>query len=259
VNEITLSIRYLILIGATVFLASCGGGGGSDSPPQVKSYPITDNAILKYLGGEVLEYNFSYYQIYTDGSGEASANGTEAVYIYSGYSFDSFPDKQNEIYKHITVIDAQGLSGSTNDFYFYDDSNNYIHWLTSNNNYYTNPDSPSSGSLVMQSNLVEGNSWTNNPLVIVYDGRKYTGTRTFTVIKKEFVSVPFGNVEAYQVNYSGSFSSSPLSGNNLDITGTVWIHPKIGIIKNIESIHILYPIFDASATIELISVNWSIE
>ena len=108
-----------------VLLTACGGGGGGD-PTPVNKISITDNTIAKYVGGEELGYKFSYYAIYTDGSGEVSQDGTETVYIYSAYSFAENPYPNN---KHVTVIDSGSSSSSTNDYYFYDDVNNYVHYL----------------------------------------------------------------------------------------------------------------------------------
>jgi len=156
---------------------------------------ISDSTIIKYSGGEILTYNFSYNSQWSDGSGLVSLSGTETSYIYSGYTFSSL---EHKCLKIITNVDADTSSSSTNNYYFYDDNGNFIHFLTTNDNYYTNQSQPTSGSLVMPNTLRAGYSWTNDPLLVVLDGDHYHGKRTFTIIKRETIKVPFGNVRSVQ-------------------------------------------------------------
>ncbi len=250
--------RLMALMASAFFvlaLSACGGGGGGgDDSSSEQSYPITDNTVLNYVGGEILTYNFTYSSKFEDGSATA-AEGTETSYFYSGYSFENLP---YAAYKRVTVVDANATSTSTNDYYFYDENNNFVHYLTSNDNYYTNQTSNLLGAVVLPNKLVEGYSWTNDPLLVVFDGESFSGSRTFTVISKEFISVPFGKIETYKITYSGSFTAQ---NDGLSVIGTVWVNPDIGVVKNIDTTvqeHFAFP-ETHSYTSELKDINWTLE
>jgi len=248
----------LLLVITSLSIISCGGGGGNDGEATI--YPLTDGVITPYSGGEELTYDFHYDEAYDDGSGALYADGAQTTYIYSGYNDEEVP---NEIYKHVTVIDANSLSSSSEGSYFYDENGNYIHYLL-NGGYYSNQDQHSLGSIIMPSVLETGYTWVSNPLWRESSNSGFAvlcnGSMSYTVISTETISVPFGNVETYKINYSGSFSGVYYNSYMASVTGTYWIHPKIGIVKNIETIR-------EGSYIEknyhfenaLRSINWTIE
>lgn len=219
--------------------------------------PMSGDTIIEYHGGEILTYNFTYNSHYNDGSGLVDLSGIETSYIYSGYTFSDLP---HNCIKIITEMDSGTSSLSTNNYYFYDDNGNFIQFLTSNDNFFTNQSNTASGSKIMPNILMAGYSWTNDPLAIVVDGDVYDGKRTFTIIKKETIRIPFGNVEAYKINFSGSFEEAGYGSRNLTLSGTLWIHPKIGIVKIVENMRVTYYVSRyISYANELVSINWPLE
>jgi len=243
------SCLTLIILIALPILTSCS----EDDTPQ-KTYEITSNIMSTYAGGEVLTYNFTYNEQYYDGSGAIDASGKETLYVYSGYTFDSLPNETTN--KHVTVYESTALNSSVNNHYFYDDNLNYHQFVTGNENYYTNQDDPTTGTLVIPNTLVLGSSWTNNPEFIVFNGvynDTHNGSRTYTVSNKEYISVPFGNVETFKIFYSGKF-------NRIEISGTLWVHPNIGIVKStFDAEDTSYPPKHFSHTSNLVSINWDLE
>ncbi|MEY8252842.1 MAG: hypothetical protein RPR91_10680 [Colwellia sp.] len=181
-------------------------------------------------------------------------NGTKKVLIHSGYQFD---DLSFYAYKQVSVIDSDDLSTYTNDFYFYDNSGNQVHYLTSIENYYTNQGNPSDGVLKIPNSLYSGNEWISDPELLYFEGENYHGKRTYSVIQKETLSLQLGEIQSYKIIYTGEFEGPQY---DLSINGTIWLHPNIGIIKTTENISRQYDVFVYSILIktELVRTNWEI-
>jgi hypothetical protein len=216
-----------------VIVYGCSGGGGDGASSA--SYPIANNTFIKYKGGEILIYNASVKSSECLDCALTDVTGTETTYVYIYY-----PDSPVEYYKIITELVLNDTIVSTNNYYFYDERGNLKHYLTSNYNYPTNPQNSDEGSLKVPNTITIGHSWKNDPLAIIYDDRHFEGDMTYTLIGKETINVPFGSVETFILTYSGTFAetgTSPSSTpDNIEVTGTVWVHPDIGKIKTSESI-----------------------
>lgn len=221
-------------------LAGCGGGGGdSTSISNTPSAAITSNDLIKYTGGEVLTYDFTYNAKYSDGSGLVDVAGKETSYIYGW----SFPDVPYDTIKLVSAVEAGAVSSSVNNTYYYGSSGDLIHYTTGNEGFYTNQVNNLTGYTSLPGTFSLGMSWTTERILYRFEDQSHYGKRTFTVISKETINVPFGSVEAFKINYRdvfeqivGPYITTPTWENSLIITGTVWINPQIGIIKINETI-----------------------
>jgi len=229
----------------------------------------SDDILVKYSKDEISTYNFSARSQYGDGSGATAADGTMTKYTYLGYTSENI---DYELFKVVSVFDTNGISTSTNDYYYYYDIyGNLVHYI--NNNYYVNSDNPSAGAIELPSQFVPGYSWVNDSISLKWEGHIHKGTATYTIIKKETVSVPYGRIEAYQMNISSNLSYTPtmtINGgdpiptygrSSLFINSTIWIHPTIAFIKTVENV--LYQRYGISKyylhTSELVSTTISQE
>lgn len=237
-------------------VAACGGDGSVTPTTPVQIYSITSNSISQYTGGEILKYKVSGNGSFDDGSGAYVFNGSAIIYIYSDYEFNSLPQPA---LLEVISLESDTLNVSYNNYNFYDDEGNYRHYLTGDGKYYVNQDFPEFGSLKLPAKIELGKTWRNDPLLYIYEREAFHGDSTFTVISKETITVPFGNVETYKISYSISADAGFLLGS-VYITGTIWIHPNIGIVKRVESgIYDNYFKFHFTETAVLTSINWSIE
>ncbi len=192
-----------LMIALSVALSSCGGGGGDGGGGNTTTYPATTNTFKIYSGGEILTYGYSYSASYYDGSSAVSSSGRETQYIYSGWSQQeiTFP-----LYKLVmNTQPTSGVSSTLEDFYFYDNSKNLFRFLT--NNRYSNQGNHTAGSLLIPSVLSVGYGWSNTTYLKQFRDTDYYGTVSYTIVSKEFVSVPMGNVEAYKITYTGDMAS----------------------------------------------------
>ena len=154
--------------------------------------------------------------------------------MYGGYQFEGLPQ---QAILEVTTVESDSSSQSSNEYYYYDEEGNYRHYVTGENPYhYVNNESPITGALIIPDTLQLGLTWTNDPLQFYYDDTIYDAIRTMTVVSRETISVPFGNVETYKINYTLTGSMTIfIVASHINITGTIWFNPQIGIIKILEN------------------------
>lgn len=247
-----MKTKFTIVLILLAFLQACGDDGSS-STQKGKHYPVKSSFISRYEGGEHLKYNYTFKR-----DEKTLSQGIEDTYIYSGYSFSATPQ---EAYKQVTYLSGeQGVS--TTNFFFYDDNGHYIHFTTGEDNWYVNQQSPATGAMAMPAHLSPGYSWTNDPVLMFFDGSSYDGSMSFTIISRETILVPIGGVECFKISYSGSFLEnwSSTHKKDLEIIGTMWVNPQIGIIKNSETIETTYfgIVSHYYFMDQLVSINWDI-
>ena len=249
-------IKVVCLIAFSAWTLGCGGGGGGSSSSSSATIPATTNSMKIYQGGETLTYDYLYTASYYDGSGAVMSSGKETQSLYSGWSS---ADISNPLYK--LVINDQpttGVSTTLEDFYFYDTSKNLIRYLTGTN-HYSNKGNPTTGSLFMPSVLSVGYGWSNTTYLKQFNGIDYYGTVNYTIVSKEVVSVPMGNVEAYKITYTGNMTSGLFMRNDtLRYNGEYFVNPSIGIVKTTETgvEHQWYD-YNYSYSSLLNSINWT--
>ena len=258
-----------------VSMFSCGGAGQYsldvplDSDGDVtlmvfaagfKPYKVIadPDTLIPYNGSEILNYVVRGEGGYSDGSGQASYDSNVTLYIFGGFSSDVQP---NPVFLQTSVQEGQGQSFTTNDYYFYDDTGNYVQ-LTAEveaTDYFVNIENNALGALTYPARLKVGNAWTNRPYRFRYDGELYSGSRAFTVLAKEVVSVPYGNVEAYKISFSQSGDRVGFGIGSVDMSGSAWIHPQIGLVKYQEAGEAGFYGYSYNYTYELTGINWDIE
>ena len=259
-------MKKVLLLMFSFVLTACGGGGGDESKAPSQHFAITQSDLSKYVGGEILTYNVSIKGSFdTDGSGRIDESGTLTEYYYDGWLFSELDE---EALLKVTEVLTTDFNTTTNDYYFYNADEELRQFVTSNENFFTDPDNPQQGTLILPQFLYLGLAWQNNPEAF-YGGKKgllFTGSRTSTIIKKETVVAPIGSVETYKISSSfmGEKQNSSLLNDNIEINETKWVHPEIGVIKSISN---LREWNDAASSLsytttisqDLIEINWSID
>ena len=128
--------------------------------------------------------------------------------------------------------------------------------IEKNECHYVNQYFPPDGAIVRPSQFKIGYTWSNNPFLTVYKGDIYSGSRTWTIAGKETITVPYGTVEAYKINYSSSSESIGDGLLDLDISGTMWVQPVLDIVKQteyVEHYRFIYGWYRYSFKSELVS------
>jgi len=240
----------------TLWIIGCSGGGGGDasSAPgnDSNTYEMSRNKFIKYVGGEDLDYSYTYTAVYNDGSVAVDIAGFESKQIYANW-VSARHDYM--LYKVIQTAEFDGMSTATPSFWFYDDSDNFVQYLVGSDNYYAaNGDNPDEGALLFPHSLSAGNSWTNKSHRVEFDGEIHTGSTSYIVTGRETIAIPFGRIETYKVTYNGSYTSG--SFFDLTISGTYWVHPDIGPVKIREIGNYGYGTKYTYNT-ELTGINWT--
>jgi len=222
---------------------------------QITKAPPT---LIPYNGSEILNYVVRGQGAYSDGSGQASYDSNVTLYIFGGFSSDVQP---NPVFLQTAVQEGQGQSFTTNDYYFYDDTGNYVQLTTEveATDNFVNREDNALGALTYPARLKVGDAWTNKPYTFRYDGELYSGSRAFTVLAKEMVSVPYGNVKAYKISFSQSGDRVGYGVGSADMSGLAWIHPQIGLVKYQEAGETGSYGYSYNYTYELTGINWDIE
>ena len=70
------------------------------------------------------------------------------------------------------------------------------------------------------------------------------------------MSVPYGNVEAYKIGFDQSGGEG---FDGISMSGAVWIHPQIGLIKYQEAGESGLFGFSYSYNAQLTGTNWNIQ
>lgn len=246
--------KILMLMMSALFIFSVFGCGDGDSDP-VDIYTMTDNTLNRYDGGETLQYDFSYDSHYSDGNDLIYLEGLEATYFDIG---DYIVDPYMTV-KSVTVMYSNYQNGATAKHFYYNENNDLYHYTTNSKN--TNYEAFNLGQLLIPGTLNEGYSWTNNSIYVEFDNIEYGGTQSFIVANKEFVDVPFGRVETYRIDYTGSFRSlGDIHHGSFTVSGTFWVNTDIGIIKTIENMETLgIPRHYIYYKSKLSNINWSLE
>lgn len=282
-KELTGTFIRMVLLAFLLFGCSSGGGGGetgagtetgagagtetgtgdtanvTDSPAQIKTVSITDTKVRKIDNDDIATYDTSYTTT------QGTINIPETDHYYTKYIVD-IPG--NPLYgilltkcvRNSTFSD--GSSTSTDDFYGYDNNGNLIHYMTTPKGIYTNKNYPSLGDLFIPSVIQIGYTFSNRSIYTKFNDVDYIGDKSFTVVDKEFITVPYGKIESYKVNYKGSFTQTPVPSmfvSHLNYTGTAWYHPQLGIIKVIEKGEFGPLSNKYTFTKSLRSINWLTE
>lgn len=253
------------------FVLACGGGGGSSSSSSSSSdsdnssaptYNLIDSNLYKYAGVEILSYDFIYekrstYYDYLILSDRGTVND------YFNYVTNNDQNGPQILLRRTSETISKNFDGYVNDHFYYDENNNLIHYMTSNKNYYTNQKSFNDGQLFIPKELKVGMSWNNNETIKFHEGAVYIGSINYTVLSIDKISVPFGDVEVFKVSYDGSYIEDVIIYQDwLNLSGTIWLHPKIGVIKTVgwETIDTLGSIPKTKAYIEtqLKNINWNL-
>lgn len=86
-NKTILFIRYIILIGITVFLASCGGGGGGDSDTntdQINPTPTPPSSGIYYVSFQNSSDNLRSGKVFVNNNNDFYLLGSSRNYSLSG-------------------------------------------------------------------------------------------------------------------------------------------------------------------------------
>lgn len=146
---------------------------------------------------------------------------------------------------------------------FYDDLGNYRIFINGGN--FSNQENPSEGILTIPNVLRVGDSWSREGIESVFLNQTFVGSFTENIIKMETIRVPFGGIETYVFDcigtYYATYDSVPLL---LTEQTTTWVHPRIGIVKEVTVMELRAITSDELLTtshygIELSSINWEVD
>lgn len=231
-------IFYILIFAFNFFLTSKCFSETNQINPAInllllgeRKFNINDNFIRKFQPGEYIKYDTygSYQDTYVVLYGGAIGCYLNPIKYGRGLGLHSF---------RLSSYELDDLPGLTNSFkstavgsFFISESEYEIN--QENNGNYTvymckdgsKPNYPKGINLI-ESPLDIGKSWSHDQScndILKTD---------YKVINKEFINTPLGKFETFKINYT-SYGSWPETAcwELWNESGNIWIHPKVGIIK----------------------------
>lgn len=229
--------KCVIFIFFIIFFQSCGIDA-EFSFNALNYYPIIDSQIVKYEGNEEFKYNFYLNKF------DGYITGKEIVNIYQ---WETIPPTYPKMLYQVSQFSSNQMPIIDN-FYYYDDDGNFTK-QTNKDNY--------NDEIILPNILKIDEEWHHEDLLMFFNDKNYIGMKEYLVVDQDIIVVPFGIVETYKIIYKGLFIAED-NEDAIAINGTMWVHPKIGIIK-LKEITTILPSGEQQIFInELTKINWDI-
>ena len=218
-----------------------GSGSGADSPspaapPQTPAYRLSSGDLRAFSVGDSLSYATTVTGAFYDGSSRFETTGqTTVTFAQSSFTIEGVPP----LLARASRYSDENVTSVFTDWVHQDPNGTMSIHYDSDQFFYNYP----RGSTEVRSPIGVGSSWANAYLRQDVTQTDVFGNylalavnESFTVIGTDTVTTSIGRFETFEVVYSRSIRNDSTSGTFLslrpvDESGTMWIHPAVGIVK----------------------------